>query len=63
MLAEKFILVLEARIRNAHYLDRNHERRLTLNPEELPMVPGGGEFPARRGAPARNAFAAFPRKL
>jgi hypothetical protein len=55
MLAEKFILVLEARIRNARYLDRNHEGRLALNPEELPMDPAGGEFPARRGASARNA--------
>jgi hypothetical protein len=52
MLAEKFILWLEARIRSGQYLDgrRTHEFQSALNPAELPMDQGAGQYGGRRGA-------------
>jgi hypothetical protein len=57
MLAEKFILWLEARIRSGQYLDgrRVHEFQPALNPAELPIDQGAGQYDGRRGASASTA--------
>jgi hypothetical protein len=57
MLAEKFILWLEARIRSGQYLDgrRVHEFQPALNPAELPMDQGAGQYDGRRSASASTA--------
>jgi hypothetical protein len=54
MLAEKFILWLEARIRSGQYLDgrRAHEFQPVLNRTELPLDQGAGQYDGRRGASA-----------